>query len=516
MKRFVTVTLLSFLLAVFAAALPARADDVDQRIRTLESELSRLKTEQAQVKAEQIELKKNALAAEGALPTFSYRSGNGLLIEAADKAWGIRFSMESHMRMEFESGHQHAGRTNGEIMGRRFRPRWNFCILNCLYEIETSLDLDGFGTNSGIQRGVVWVHLENFTPVLPTLYFGMDGPASMNEFEQGSSSAGSQMDYALLRRNGFNTGSSSQILGLNWDDKPLDGIGIPGRISRINLAMGGIGEAGDGQSSFRDAGHNFVGFMSVQPFSQVKSKWLSGIGVSGGVNMCNIDTFTGHAGGLQPGETVPANGCATLQVRDNGDGGRQTLFSTATTAAGAPPGGIGRGWAFVYSPGFQWQIGPYTLRATGTFENFKNGQNERASITTGKTTGRNWNIGHDLFIWSPQGILTGSAATPGSVLFGTHFERTDVTCNGGNGGGRDFGKSGCTGLQFNRNTILLREWDLWYFVANRVSVGVHVLWYDAANIPSPARYNLGMQSKLNTSAKGGNWVDMNLNFRYTF
>src|SRR5712692_1562376 len=218
MKKLFSLTALGFVLAViFAAALPAWADDVDQRIRTLEEELTRLKVEQAQVKAEQIELKKNALAAEGALPAFSYRGGNGLLIEAADKSWSLRTSFESHMRINFESGLAHAGRTNGEVMGRRFRPRWNFCVENCFYEIEASLDLDGFGTSSGLQRGVVWVHLENVSPWLPTVYFGMDGPSMMSDSRQGSSSTGSQMDYDLLsRNNGFNTGRFGNGIGLNW------------------------------------------------------------------------------------------------------------------------------------------------------------------------------------------------------------------------------------------------------------------------------------------------------------
>jgi hypothetical protein len=505
MKKAFSLAALSFTLALFFTAWTARADDVDQRIRTLENELNRLKTEQAQVKAEQIELKKNALAAEGALPTFTYRAGNGLFIEAADKAWGIRFSMESHMRMLFETGNQHAGRTNGEIMGRRFRPRWNFCLDNCFWEIETALDLDGFGTNSALQRGVVWVHFEQASPWLPTLYFGMDGPSSRNEYSQGSSSTGSQMDYDLLQRNTFNTGSASQVIGVNWDDKPLDAIGIPGRISRINLAMGGIGEAGDGASSFRDAAHNFVGYVQIQPFSQVKSKWLSGIGMSGGAWFCNVDTYPGSTA-LPPGHTAPANGCNQLQIRDNGDGGRQVLFSTGTT--------IGRGWTFAYSPGFQWEVGPYRLRVTGGFQNYKNGKDELASPAIGKTIGRNFNIGHDLFLWSPKGFFTGSPTTAGSVLFGTHFERTDVDCN--SGGGKDFPGGGCTTAGFNRNTILLREWDLWYFIANRLSVGMHFLWYDATNIPKDSRYNLGLQKKTSDSSKGGNWFDMNLNLIFTF
>jgi hypothetical protein len=131
MKKVSSFTALGFVLAIiFAAALPVRADSVDQRIGTLEAELTRLKAEQVQVKSEQIELKKNALAAEGELPTFSYRAGSGLTITAADKSWGIRIAFESHMRMLFETGKMHFGRTNGEVQGRRFRPRFNFCVVN--------------------------------------------------------------------------------------------------------------------------------------------------------------------------------------------------------------------------------------------------------------------------------------------------------------------------------------------------------------------------------------------------
>jgi hypothetical protein len=78
--------------AAFAAT-PARAQSVDDRIQSLEQELMRLKTEQAQTRVEQIELRKDAAAAAAALPTFSYRPGNGVLVEAADKAWSLRFSI---------------------------------------------------------------------------------------------------------------------------------------------------------------------------------------------------------------------------------------------------------------------------------------------------------------------------------------------------------------------------------------------------------------------------------------
>ena len=171
-NRFPAITAWGFMLValVFAAA-PARSDDVDQRIQALEEELTKLKSEQAQVKSEQIEMRKEATAAAAALPNFSYRPGNGMLVEAADKSWSFRATMESHIRLLFESGLSEAGRETGGVMGRRFRPFFNYCLNDCLYEVEVGLDLDGFGTGTGknaqgtgvgsmLQRGTVSFHLE--------------------------------------------------------------------------------------------------------------------------------------------------------------------------------------------------------------------------------------------------------------------------------------------------------------------------------------------------------------------
>ena len=112
-SRLAAVDLL--LVAMLLFAVPAGAQSVDDKIKALEQELSSLKSQQ-------MELKKEATAAAAALPSFSYRPGNGLNIEAADKSWGIRFSMETDVRMLFESGQDAVGRTNGEIMLRRWRP----------------------------------------------------------------------------------------------------------------------------------------------------------------------------------------------------------------------------------------------------------------------------------------------------------------------------------------------------------------------------------------------------------
>jgi len=112
--------------------------------------------------------------------------------------------------------------------------------------------------------------------------------------------------------------------------------------------------------------------------------------------------------------------------------------------------------------------------------------------------------------------LTGSANTPGSILVGTHFERNDVSCETAarcatiNGG------------EFHRDRIMLREWDLWYFIATRMSVGIGVLWYDASNLRTGngnAGNNLGVfptNCGLACRGRGGNWTDTMLNWRYTF
>src|SRR5262244_1137214 len=101
-----------FLLAVFFLSVPVWAQNVDEKIKALEQELSSLKSQQ-------MELKKEATAAAAALPSFSYRPGNGVDITAADKSWGIRFTMETNLRALFESGQDAVGRTNGEVMLRR-------------------------------------------------------------------------------------------------------------------------------------------------------------------------------------------------------------------------------------------------------------------------------------------------------------------------------------------------------------------------------------------------------------
>jgi hypothetical protein len=354
-------------------------------------------------------------------------------------------------------------------------------------------------------------HAENLNPWLPTVQFGMEvqNTAGGDSARRGSSAISAQAEYDLLtRNNGFNLGRAGQGMVLNWNDRSLSGIGIPGRISKFQVGMSSIGEGDDGLSSFKDK-KSFNTYLGIQPFSQVKNKWISGLTFEYGSWFCNND---------ERGD----NGCERYRIQDHGDGGRQTLFDTGS-------GSIGSGLTTAMGPGVVWSVGPYTLRAMGSFE-----QSTDDGGTRGKKRAHNFLIGHDLFLWSPKGFLTGSATTPGSILVGTHFERNDMSVNCSNrpGGGPYGITCAATGIgghitQFHRTRVLLREWDLWYFMAPRMSVGINILWYDASNLrngANQAAQNLGIckastQSINNTNCRpgiGGDWVDVFLNWRYVF
>src|SRR5262245_55569144 len=111
----------SMLAALLLAAVPAGAENVDDKITAVEQALTSLKSKK-------MEHKKEATAQAAALPSFSYRPGKGVDITAADKSWGIRFGIEAHLRTLFESGQDAVGRTNGEVMLRRWRPTIFYCI----------------------------------------------------------------------------------------------------------------------------------------------------------------------------------------------------------------------------------------------------------------------------------------------------------------------------------------------------------------------------------------------------
>ena len=94
MYKFLRVAVIvSFVLGIFASVTgSAQGEDLDGRIKSLEQEVARIRSldeEIALLKERQAELKKEATAAADSLPTFSYRPGSGVMIEAADKSWSF-------------------------------------------------------------------------------------------------------------------------------------------------------------------------------------------------------------------------------------------------------------------------------------------------------------------------------------------------------------------------------------------------------------------------------------------
>ena len=353
MKKGIGLALLSA--ALFAAA-PASAQGVDEKIKAMEQELN-------QLKEQQVELKKEATAAAAALPNFSYRPGGGLNIEAADKAWSINFGLEGHMRMNFESGADQAGRTNGEVMGRRFRSQFVYCINNCFYEIQMRYDNDGFGTNSALQRGQMAVHMEQINPWLPTVRFGMDGEMAVSIYRQGSGNFGAQAEYDLLsRNNGLNTGRYGNGFTLGWDD-----IDIGTGRAQAMFGMATFGEGDDGRSSNTDR-KDFAVYGRVEPFTKMKNKWIEGFGLEASAWWCNDDPRVVSPSTFDPAGTGTSgnqSGCRRLQIQDHGDGGRQTLFQFTPANNGA------RGTQKWIGLGMGYKVGPNQVRLWGGKQNYQ-------------------------------------------------------------------------------------------------------------------------------------------------
>ena len=129
----------------------------------------------------------------------------------------------------------------------------------------------------------------------------------------------------------------------------------------------------------------------------------------------------------------------------------------------------------------------------------------------------NWLVALDQYVWSPKGWLTGSPNIVGSILVGTHFERNQLWCDPGTQRNAACLAAPEMGGQFHRNTVLLREWDLWYFIAPQMSVGAHWMWYDASNLTTgPGSDQQALFGKSPRQGAGGDWVNVILNWRYTF
>ena len=155
---------------------------------------------------------------------------------------------------------------------------------------------------------------------------------------------------------------------------------------------------------------DFHAYGNIQPFSQVKNKWISGLTIEYGAGSVTLTTARRR--------TV-----VTSTASRSRRGGRQTLFNTGANSVGDGLTSTGSRFRVARRPIYLTRDGKFPCRIADL-----GGQR-------GRKKANEFLIGHDLYLWSPKGFLTGSSTTAGSILVGYHFERTDyvVGCNGGTG-----------------------------------------------------------------------------------
>ena len=470
-----------FLIGLFVVvAAPVWAGSLDKRINALEDELAQLKADQQDAKKEQMELKQDALAAKAKLPTFSYRAGSGIRMEGPKKAWSLRLRFRYHNWLLFRDGQAAVRGGQGEVFARRVRPQFYWCLDNCFYEFVFRMDFDGFEGNSGdsnSQRQAAFIHFERMNPWLPTFYFGTDAPNSMAR--RRSSSTDAQLDYDIVSRSQFNTGSMSTGMGLRWRNLPLKSLGIPGRIGLFNVTRGNL-EPGDGDGRFTDKS-NYTFALYIDPFRNLKrNKWLKGIEWSIGGWFCNFD------------HDAADSACGRMRLRETDGPERITVWEADRT------GGDDTGPSHFIMQTLRWRVGPYTLRTSSNWF--------RINVSDGNPHMRGWEISHQIFVWSPKGFLTGSSSKKGSVLLGYTFNRADGFCS----------PPACDNSgEFNNNHLILNQVAAWVFFRSRISAGVIWNHYDAKNIETTEQAQLDIRDP-GVAGRGGDWDNVILAFRWEF
>lgn len=462
---------LSFLFSVFFlfALVPGlQAQSVDEKIKALEQELATLKTEQ-------ISLKKQATAAEPALPTFSYRPGGGVSVTAPDQSWALNFGYEFAQDMMFLEGNDARREGDFGLFRRRNRPQVYYYWDRGFYEFKSELDLDGDetgGKDSLNQRSAILFHFEQLNPFFPTVQTGSDISGAGTRYRS------SELTFELPtldRNNGFNTGSHTGI-GFLWEQLPLN------QQFHYQWVIHGMGRS-DGlkdQSNKQD----HILYYNINPFAQTKNKWIDGIGLSFAAWFGNID------------DRNTTNSTTTFQIRTQEGSTRVALWTSPVHGKGDP---------HIYlMPSAQWRAGPYQLRASAGRDKY--------DPDVGKgSRGYYWKFMNDLMLFSPKGFLTGSATTPGTVGVGWSFERTWVDC-------RVAGCDTTTGGGPRRNVLLVRELDVRYWIRPALSLWGTWKWHDVANTPNPAQVSLGCTK--NTSAtnpgKSCDWHDFVLRLYWIF
>ena len=432
------LTALGGILFLCLAVSPVSAGEVEERIRALEEVQRANAIELERLKGQQIELKKEATAAAAELPTFTFRPGGGVFIEATDKSWGLRFRGRFHYRLMFwpdDDAVAASGFSQGDIALRRLRPRINYFWDNRFYEFDFEIDT-GADRGFALQHGEFHVHFENLNPFLPTFTIGPRVSQFFNEHDTNwGSSTGGLFDRSMFQDGaGLGAGTANNGAGLFWDELPI-GLGeIRFEAVYSNQGLTSI-ENQERPNTDKRAAH--VAF-NLKPFSKVKNKWINGIDLGIGYQLDRI----------HPDE----DGRDFFRVRTTE---RQRL-RLIEVARDLDP----ESKRHYVTPGFGWKIGPYWLRTAF-------GSNQGEFATGDDVRGSMWRVAHELFVWSPKGFLTGSVSTPGSIMLFTGFERDEY--KGDNNGLRNCNS---TGGNCERAHASNANAGLWYFIQRALRVGV--------------------------------------------
>ena len=475
------------ILLLCVAVSRASAGETEDRIRKLEADQQANAEELARLKGEQMELKKEATAAAAALPTFEYRPGRGLTITAADRSWSLNTAYELHIvsynnlkgkpviRDPAGGTRRSTGMTSGEFFGRRNRVYWTFCLNNCFYEYTQALDMDTEDITAQ-QISEFNIHLEKVNPYLPILVGGLEAGASRGAWAPSTGSdtkaeRGMAHDGSVITVTGRHRG-----VGFVYNRVPVG----PGDVTaELHYTAGRLGTS-DNETADTDK-KGIIGLVSTRPFSHIKNKWISGLDFGLHFQATSID---GRAGLTEsPAANTEDD---RIRIRSEQRRGRVTLFDANN---------IGSGPSIYFFPGLRWTIGPYAL-----FGNYSNNQVEGKNDAFRGVRLTGFQMTNQVFLWSPKGFLTGSAATPGSVQIGWTFQRADGEC-GRASSGVCVGTTGA-GTDVQRNRVLSSELGIYYYLAQTVKLGFWWMRYDSSNTPARTQVAVGCANNI-TAANAG-------------
>jgi len=502
-RTFSLFAALTFLVAALAFwTAPLWAESVDQKIKAMEEELARLKADQTRANQEQIELKREATAAAAALPTFTYRPGRGVTIAAADRAWSMETNYELMVVMyNHMDGNDRRGATTGDLHFRRNRPSWVFNFNNNFYEWGTGIDLDtanqGVGgttysqTNSIQQHQWFTVRFQQMNPYFPEFQVGdsVSGPyggaLGMAVADRSSHSSAILESLFDMLPDGDSQRLGRRAIALYWRQIPV-GQGDFSFGTEYKPGAGVTGSYFNNQVSDTDR-KQLAMQLHVRPFSRSKNFWTQGL-----ITGVTMETDSVDARSAVRGRRLRVN-AGFERV------GPQLILDTGTTTIG---GGNHQHW----STGTGWRVGPYWIAVQGEWARYEDKFENNAAIQTASLKGPHgnaWRIWHELFLWSPKGPLTGTAATPGSVQAGWAFARSNANCGRGNDCAPGTGS-------YNSAHLINRELGLYYYLRSQMRVGVNWYYWTASNTPLLVQQAIGCKTRPTDIGKECSWHTINL------